>query len=407
VQRSLQYYQQLHRDANLTRLIGLGSTFQLPGLRKYLAQQLQLEVVRPEGFNKITFDGPRAGELQAASLNLATAYGMALQGVGLETIEANLMPTSVVRNAVWKRKRPWFAAAAAVTLLAGAAGFARYGYGKLAVVNKPIDPVVQRVQAQVGSLKRQWQQVESEIAVTDARAANAIQLLSDREFIAYIARDVGELLSSAQAAAIERSRGQTPPMGGVKFVSFRTQFEPPRRPSDQDGMGAPAFGPQTDGDAARILTARLIISTTLPDTGAFMQSTFVDWLLKNADRPNIPFTIKYERLSLQSVVTVDADEFASPTGTGRPGTPGGMGALGAGDRGPGRTPGTIGSGTMGAGSPGSPGRMGDSGGDLEQLAPMPVQPPLAPPGTTVSTYELLWTITIRPPKAEQDNSNPF
>ena len=43
VQRSIGYYQSSHKDANLTRLIGLGSTFNLPGLRKYLGQQLQME----------------------------------------------------------------------------------------------------------------------------------------------------------------------------------------------------------------------------------------------------------------------------------------------------------------------------------------------------------------------------
>ncbi|MGQ0629293.1 MAG: type IV pilus assembly protein PilM, partial [Phycisphaerales bacterium] len=43
VQRSIGYYQSLHREAKLTRLIGLGSTFQLPGLRKFLSQQLQVE----------------------------------------------------------------------------------------------------------------------------------------------------------------------------------------------------------------------------------------------------------------------------------------------------------------------------------------------------------------------------
>lgn len=405
VQRSLQYYQQLHRDANLTRLIGLGSTFQLPGLRKYLAQQLQLEVVRPEGYNRITFDGPRAGELQAASLNLATAYGMALQGVGLETIEANLMPTSVVRAALWKRKRPWFAAAAAVTLVAGAAGFARYTYGKLAVVNKPIDPVVQRVQAQVGSLKRQWQQVEGENAITDARAANALQLLLHRDYMGFITRDVGELLATAQAAAVQRSQGQAPPMGGVRFVSFSALFEPPRRPMGDEGFGGSPMGGSGDDEGKRTLTARLIITTTLPDTGAFMQSTFVDWLLRNAERPGVPYTIRYERLALQSVAAIEGDDAADPMGISRPGAPGtGI----AGDRGPGRTPG----GMMGTGSGGRPSGFGSGGaggvggtGDLDQLAPMPAPPPNAPPGTNISTYELIWTITIKPPSENNEDDN--
>src|SRR5262249_54315566 len=104
VQRSIGYYQSLNKEAKLTRLIGLGSTFRLPGLRKYLKQQLQMDVYRMEQFKRLSLDGARAGEFQHASLTMATAYGLALQGVGLGAIGANLMPTAVIRAAMWERK---------------------------------------------------------------------------------------------------------------------------------------------------------------------------------------------------------------------------------------------------------------------------------------------------------------
>ncbi|MFG0314729.1 MAG: type IV pilus assembly protein PilM, partial [Phycisphaerales bacterium] len=75
IQRSIGFYQSVHPDADLKRLVGLGSTFRLPGLRKYLKQQLQMDVYRLEQFKKIAMDGPQAGEFQASSFNLATAYG--------------------------------------------------------------------------------------------------------------------------------------------------------------------------------------------------------------------------------------------------------------------------------------------------------------------------------------------
>src|SRR5690606_5717452 len=71
VSRSIGYYQSLHREANLTRLIGLGSTFRLPGLRKYLKQQVGMDVYRMEQFKRLNVEGPRAGEFQHATLNLA------------------------------------------------------------------------------------------------------------------------------------------------------------------------------------------------------------------------------------------------------------------------------------------------------------------------------------------------
>lgn len=126
VQRSIGYYQSLHPEAQLTRLIGLGSTFRLPGLRKYIKQQLQVDVYRVEQFKRANVDGPQAGEFQEAALNLATAYGLALQGLGLAALRANLMPTQVIRTAVWKRKTPWFATAAGLGVAAGGAMYLRW-----------------------------------------------------------------------------------------------------------------------------------------------------------------------------------------------------------------------------------------------------------------------------------------
>lgn len=125
VQRSVGYYQSLHPGADLKRLIGVGATFRLPGLRKFLKQQLQMDVYRLEQFKKVSIDGPRAAEFQTSSLNLATAYGLALQGLGVTTLEANLMPVKMIRDAMWKRKVGWFGAAAAVAAAASAALFIR------------------------------------------------------------------------------------------------------------------------------------------------------------------------------------------------------------------------------------------------------------------------------------------
>ena len=69
IQRSIGYYQSLNKDAQLTRLIGVGSTFRLPGLRKYLKQQLSMDVYRIENFKRLKMDGPRATEFEEASLN--------------------------------------------------------------------------------------------------------------------------------------------------------------------------------------------------------------------------------------------------------------------------------------------------------------------------------------------------
>ena len=119
VQRSIGYYQSMNRDAEITRLVGLGSTFRLPGLRKFLGSQLDLKVEKVTGFSQLSVDGPRQAEFADSAMNLATAYGLAIQGLGLDTVEANLLPAKLLNERMWKSKQPWFAGAAAC--LAGAA----------------------------------------------------------------------------------------------------------------------------------------------------------------------------------------------------------------------------------------------------------------------------------------------
>ena len=167
IQRSLGYYQSLNRNANLTQLIGLGSTFRLPGLRKFLKQQLQIEVIRPDGFRRLTVEGKRASDLSNHALNLATAYGLALQGLGQEKVSANILPKHILKQRLWRSKQPWIGAAAALLVAATAAAGARLWSDRKAVESSEsayapvVDDVVQRGEA----LRKAWEDIE----VNDSR----------------------------------------------------------------------------------------------------------------------------------------------------------------------------------------------------------------------------------------------
>ena len=101
LQRSIGRYTSAHRDAELTKVIGVGSAFQLPVLQKYLQQNLQLDVVRPETFDKIQFGpGVEEAELKEVLSGFAVAYGLALQGLGLVPIVTNLLPPETARQVV-------------------------------------------------------------------------------------------------------------------------------------------------------------------------------------------------------------------------------------------------------------------------------------------------------------------
>lgn len=120
LQRSIGFYSSTHRDAEIVKVVGMGNAFQLPGLQKYLQQNLGMDVDRPEQFNKGNTDQLVDKDiLREQFSSFASAYGLALQGLELTKVTSNLLPTEIAKQAVWRRKKPAFAAAAACLALAG------------------------------------------------------------------------------------------------------------------------------------------------------------------------------------------------------------------------------------------------------------------------------------------------
>src|SRR5438874_11924514 len=78
VQRSLGYFTNTHRDAHVAYMVGLGSAFRLPGLQKYLAEKLQLDVKKPSGFARLSGDEVlKAPVFHENILSFPVAYGLA------------------------------------------------------------------------------------------------------------------------------------------------------------------------------------------------------------------------------------------------------------------------------------------------------------------------------------------
>ncbi len=126
LQRSIGFYTSTHRDAELVKVVGMGNAFKLPGLQKYLQQNLGLDVVRPERFAKLVpAGGVDASALNENLLSFGVAYGLAVQGLKQAKITTNLLPPEIARSVVWRKKRPFFGAAAACLLLTAGAIWAR------------------------------------------------------------------------------------------------------------------------------------------------------------------------------------------------------------------------------------------------------------------------------------------
>lgn len=409
VQRSIGYYQSSHRDANLTRLIALGSTFNLPGLRKYLGQQLQMEVIRLEKFGRASVEGARGAEFEAATGNLSTAYGLALQGLGFQHgIMVNLMPVSILREAVWKRKTKWFAAAAGLSVAAAGVAFYRPMMERATASGNDKDPVIQQTASTISNLKNKWKNdVEAKFQI-DYKAANVSRLLNNRDIYPMLLNDLGLMLATADQKAGENVPAGKPPVG-FKFIAFASEYVGPGGGGGDGQAGAPPPPPSdpsvTELPVGSKIKGTLDLTTTREDAPQFLTQTVIKWLNDNAERQGVPY--KFEKGATRFDLSTSAAPKATDT-PAAPGTDGGPAGSPNDDRpSGGGGDGKVGGGMGGGGSnpeppPTGPNDGGGSGGtagnaNLDQLAPLPPAPPSVLPGQTTYTFKVTFEAVMKAP----------
>ena len=119
IKRSIGFFTGVNRQANITKVFGVGNGFKLAGLQKYLAQNLDYEVVRPETFQGLAGDSVLNSPLfQENMLSFPVAYGLALQTLGVSQLRTTLLPPEIAFARKVRKKKPW-AVAAAATLMFG------------------------------------------------------------------------------------------------------------------------------------------------------------------------------------------------------------------------------------------------------------------------------------------------
>jgi hypothetical protein len=328
LQRSIGFYTATHRDAELTKVIGLGSAFKLPGLRKYVQQNLQFDLIHLERFERINIPASRDGDTNEPA-NFAVAYGLAVQGLGQAEVTSNLLPPEIARQVVWRKKRPFFAAAAACLILAagvilfrnmtdrrtleantGAATVTVSGVddAERYILNPPSVPPLQFgriIHESAKMFTREYGQLSSQGNEELDKVDKIITLLENRAVWLRILAAIHEALprpdgelgeaesAAAYKAAIAQSNLPRPERPEITIISFESKYSTKvdSEPID-DQWGANVDHVAREGEADRrgfIIT--LQCGTPHKDKGVFVTRNFVQALREKGRLPGQGFYI--------------------------------------------------------------------------------------------------------------------
>lgn len=203
IQRSLGAYNSSHRDSRLERIVCMGNPFKLPNLQKYLQQELKMEVTRLDGFRKAAVE--KAAAFSENILSMSTAYGLAVQALGMGAIDTNLLPTEIARSMMWKKKQPWFIAASALVALGGLAMAGQWWKARSDFVNSQNGDLYRQNAASMAedtALVKRWENVTGDFNQADQQANAQLTLLSARKVWPGIMADILTALPPTQQSPL-------------------------------------------------------------------------------------------------------------------------------------------------------------------------------------------------------------
>jgi type IV pilus assembly protein PilM len=373
VQRSIGFYASVHRDSRITRVLALGGTFRLPGLQKYVQQNLQIEVQRIERLGSgAPADARAATMFNENILSSVSAYGLAIQALGGGKINSSLLPARIRREKMWQEKTRWFAAAAAIFVAAPLIGYASIQWGKhnldsTTAVNGENVSFLREIQGYDSS----WQSNVEDAGLGDrTRTANFNSLQQGRDTQTALISDICAALPKPPQALLDALKGgdksKFPPRNSRQMVSIdriSMEYKPdmtdmlamsdpelkeyqvpgatpatgtgPRRSPMLNNRRAtrsfamPGFGmkpatPQaaTAGPAQRGFVVEVVCTTPKADGASFVLNNFVSQLAKlSPSNPQVSYVVKKVIEPFSETVGNDLGGVRQPKVNAIPGIP--------------------------------------------------------------------------------------
>jgi len=232
VQRSMGYFTSLHRDVRIERILGMGGAFRTPGLRRYLAQNLQYRVDDLRAFNNLTEASVlQTREVRTHFLSLPTAYGLALQGLEVAPIYTNLLPPEIRRARIIRQKRPLAAVAVGILVLAVGLSAIDAAVKRSSAVNPAIEAAAKPVLATADRYKKDYDKVMGGVKELSSSAEPLLATVEWRGTQLVVLNEFFSILNDVNEQA-RRETGR--PDAGVR-LSGLTRTEVVASPEDYLG----------------------------------------------------------------------------------------------------------------------------------------------------------------------------
>jgi type IV pilus assembly protein PilM len=200
VQTSLRFFtMNVDKTAEIDRIIALGNAMKLPGLRRFLEQNLEIPVVQIDAYKRLT--GATVLSSPAFKdnvLSFGACYGLALQGLKQSVLSTNLVPPEVHRDRMIEEKKPWALAGAAALMLGFTINyFGEWNAWRGSIVTKEytdVDAAASSYASEVAAKTDEQKKLETDQGAIDGVSANLVQNLQGRLKWAEMLRAINQSL---------------------------------------------------------------------------------------------------------------------------------------------------------------------------------------------------------------------
>jgi type IV pilus assembly protein PilM len=267
IQRSIGFFTSNNRNAKLGSIVALGNPMKLPGLQRFLSQNLDQEVQLVDQFNGLVGGTATASpQYKENQLTFGVAYGLCVQALDEAQIQTNLLPEELLTTRLVRAKKPWAVAAAALLLIGMTIN---YGMHYIAWTTADVDTTeMKQAIAATNSLQSEAKSLDAkQTAYTDAfdnttKIATKLQSNVDGRLLwlellkaveAALPRDTRPIEARKETAAdvsmrpeLHITRLDCEYVGDLAawFASVKDKYEPVNKPA-----AAPAAAPTGDAGA--------------------------------------------------------------------------------------------------------------------------------------------------------------